>query len=270
MKLLNFYITALNRVYKLYWELDQGDSDINIGIYRSESQGNDLSEYEKIDEVSSIDITFYEDDLTDLDDSYREWFYQLTAIDKNTGEETVLTEFAETKYYQIPDKVIKTILRQKELVLKRFVGNPFYYIKRRTWGVHCNLCWDSTLNRATDPNCPVCKGTGWVGGYFKPIKFLANVNASPKWNQVQIFGLWKDGDLMLYTLNYPLLYPQDVVVDNIGNRWKIVQVRSIRKNNFIIEQQAHMTLIQPDDEIYKIELEDFNRQSLNNNKLFKT
>jgi hypothetical protein len=270
MKLEKFYITALNRIYYLHWTLDQGDTDYNINIYRSETQSKDLSEYEKIASLSSIDYTSYQDDVTSLDDLYRKWFYQLTSYNKSTGEETLLTTIAETKYYHLPDLASKMIMRQKELSLKKRSGDPFYLLIRRTWGVHCPICWDEVLQRATDPDCPVCLGTGWVNGFFKPIKFLASTNSAPKYNQIQTFELWKGGDIIIYTLNYPLIKPQDVIIDNIGNRWSVVQINPIRKHNIILEQQIHATLLQPDDIAYSIQVDDFNSSDLKNDTLYKS
>jgi hypothetical protein len=233
----------------LHWEFSEESiipSGLTLNVYRSQSPGNnDLTDYDIIASGLPLDADYQDFTIQRLNDIV--WYYKIT-----TSDNTLLNSRPAFIKGNSTDKVLKEVLRRKTLSLTRFTARSFNLLKRRTWGTHCSRCWDSTLFRCTDPNCHVCYGTGWTGGYFTPIVFKGQVNSSPKYNQILMFGEWKPSDIMLYTLNYPLMSPRDVVCDDEGKRWMVVQVRTLKKLGYIIEQQAQLALIANDDNIYTV------------------
>ena len=71
-----------------------------------------------------------------------------------------------------------------------------------------------------------------------------------------MFGEWKPSDSMLFTLNYPLLSPRDVVVDDEGKRWVVIQIRYLKKLGYIIEQQVQLAQVANEDKVYSIPIND--------------
>jgi|GEM_PF-4090098 len=223
--------------------------NLKLNIYRSESSGIDgeLIDYTMLKSEHSVQEDYQDFNVNKIND--RVWYYKL-----ETSDGFLLTQKPTYIKNSPKDKVIKEIIRRKTLSLNKFTARNFILLKKRTWGEHCSKSWDSTLFRDTNPNCPECFGTGWTGGYFTPIPFKAMINAAPKYNQILMFGEWKPSDVMLYTLNYPLLNCRDVVVDDEAKRWLVVQIRQIKKLGYLIEQQAQLALIANDDAIYKVNI----------------
>ena len=253
-KLLDIKVNDYIQFIELSWIVDvynQFDAGVTLSIYRSETPGttNDLSEYDLIaDKVDPYSGKFIDNTLNNIANFTRTWFYKIAS---STGE--LLTSAPVYIKYITTDKQAKEILRRKAIALKRS-ARDFHLLKKRTWGKHCSQSWDETLQRETNPDCQVCYGTGWEGGYFRSISFKGMTNSSPKYNQIMMFGEWKPSDVMLYTLNYPLLTSRDIVVDDEGKRWIVIQVRYLEKLGYKIEQQVQLALISPDDKIYQVPL----------------
>lgn len=260
MILKSFIVAQHLNFNRLDWEFEptsEDTSNLTINIYSSEFQGSDgdLVDFSIIDSGIPISGTPYIDNtVAGLRDPLRYWSYKLTLKNSLTNDETLLTQKAVFIKSKSPSYITKDILRKKELSLTKKIGREFYLMKKKTWGTRCPDSWDSTLFRDINPNCPTCFGTGWVEGYFTPIRFLGSVNASPKYNQIQMFGEWRPSDKMLYTLDYPVLTPRDIIIDDTNLRWIVIQVRTIEHLGFIVEQQAQLGLIQPDDFIYTKEI----------------
>lgn len=43
---------------------------------------------------------------------------------------------------------------------------------------HCAQCWDAATQRARDPKCPTCFGTGWTGGFSAPMGLHMRISDS--------------------------------------------------------------------------------------------
>jgi hypothetical protein len=261
MLIKQFIVTQHLDFNLLNWEFEPTTEDLDnltLNVYRSESQGIDgtLTDFQVINSGITLNETSYRDDsVVGLMDPLRFWNYKLTLKNNFTNTETLLTSQPAFVKAKPESYIAKAILRKKELVLTKKIGRQFYLIKKRSWGVRCPDSWDDVLFRDTNPNCPTCFGTGWTGGYFTPIPMLGMVNAAPKYNQIQMFGEWKPSDKLLYTINYPILLPRDIIVDDNNLRWIVIQVRTVEHLGFLIEQQAQIGLIQPDDYIYTLNLQ---------------
>lgn len=55
-------------------------------------------------------------------------------------------------------------------------------------------------------------------------------------------------------LNYPILNPDDVVIDPDRKRWKVQQVLTEKFQNYLISQRARLTLQPKSDQIYTINI----------------
>lgn len=224
----------------------------SIEIYRSEVPGESLSEFDLITTLAITEGNYIDNGIDNLYVHNRKWFYQLNLVDNDTLDETILLSQPVTSDEGPRDYAAREILYRKKLSLERFTQRSFYLLKRRTWGTHCSACWDETLFRSSDPNCPVCYGTGWEMGYFSPIKFEGMANPSPTYNQLLPFAKWKPSDSLLTMLNFPYIIEGDILVDDEGSRWIVVQKRPMEKLGRVIEQRLQISIIQPDDIVYTI------------------
>ncbi len=228
-------------------------NNYDISIYRSEAPSTNINDYVLIASgISGNSNSYIDVSLYNLMQYGRNWYYKLEIHDNVSNSFSIQPEIPAYTNITRQDKIVSEIIRRKSISMNTFVGRTFKLRKRRTWGEHCTRCWDSILMRTTDPNCPICYGTGWVNGYYNPIIFLGMINAAPQYNQIQMFGEWKPSDIMLYTLHFPLLTTRDIVQDDNGRLWLVNQIRLIQKFGITIEQIVQLSLISFDDNLYKL------------------
>lgn len=240
-------------------------SGYNIDIYRSESPDDtgDTSSYDLIATGLSPNAYAYTDtSVSGLYHHNRTWYYKLLISGIGTSNVDFAPDDPAYSQDNTTDRAWIEILRRKSLVMNRTDGRystyNFYLLKRRTWGTHCDsCCWDDVLHRVTSASCTTCYGTGWNDGYFDPIPFNGMINASPKYNEITMFGEWMPSDALLVMLNFPPLKSKDIIIDSLsGERWVVMgQPRQVRKKNVVIEQRAQVALLQADDLLYSIEIE---------------
>lgn len=79
------------------------------------------------------------------------------------------------------------------------------------------------------------------------------ISPNPKIDEMSIFGEFKPSDGILYALQYPPLRSSDIIVFK-NQRYYVLQVKNVERLGIAIEQQAQISLIHEDDEIYNIEV----------------
>jgi hypothetical protein len=62
----------------------------------------------------------------------------------------------------------REIMRKEFLQMRLQAGVPVNIWQRMGSGVKCTVCRDCVTDEILDPNCPSCRGTGFVGGYHGP------------------------------------------------------------------------------------------------------
>lgn len=242
---------------QLSWEFattSEVISDYGVNVFRSESTNSGISDYDVVASgISANDYSYIDTGVSQLLDLGRPWFYKLEIINNNTAESTFQPTAPAYLKDGVPDRVFREIVRRKAIVLNnpRYSGRNFKVFKRRTWGIHCSTCWDQSLQRSTDSDCPTCYGTGWINGYYNPVTFRGMKNTSPKLSQINMFGEWKPSDSLLYMLGNPPLKTRDIISDDDNHLWTIVQVRGVERLGHIVEQNAQIALISQDDFLYK-------------------
>jgi len=244
--------------YNVSWEFEPDTdlySDYSVNIYRSESPVDDITQYETVASGLNANLYSYIDTgIAQLLDLGRPWFYKLGIYETiNISGITYQPDPAAYLKDEVPNRVFREIVRRKNINLlnPRFSGRDFKIFKRRSWGTHCNVCWDESLQRSTDSSCTTCYGTGWINGYYDAIDIRGMKNSSPKLSQINMFGEWKPSDSMLYMLGYPPLKSRDIVADDNNHLWTVVQVRSTEHLGYVIEQQAQIASLAQDELLYK-------------------
>ncbi|MCB1713179.1 MAG: hypothetical protein KDH96_12115 [Candidatus Riesia sp.] len=250
---LTLYITSYDlEKYTIKWDLDQNSeplSQYELNLYRSETYAS--SGYEILVSGISLNDTYEYMDLSISGYhlySPREFWYKGIIHNTTTGGERQTNEVTlDTK----PDYVAKEIIRRKNIGIRNiYGGEQFVILKRKTYGTQCPICWDPILNTRTIDNCSGCYDTYYSGGYYTPIVAWGMMTASPKRSQMLLWGDFRPGDAIIYFTSFPHLYPNDVIVDQKNRRWNVVQVRTVEKGQYIIEQNCQCRLFMRDDVIY--------------------
>jgi hypothetical protein len=111
-------------------------------------------------------------------------------------------------------------------------GAPGALLKRKLFGTRCD-CVDDMTEEITNPDCELCYGTGFAGGYYEPVNCTyAALDPNRTHNN-------RDGGRARGTVDeglvvaarmiaVPQLFEEDVWVDpSNDNRWYIHEIRSL-------------------------------------------
>ena len=222
--LTEFYVSTFARdTATVTWSFESTNETISgytLSLYKSEAPSTVLTDYDIIASgITADNYTYTDVSLSGLYSDNRNWYYLASVINTLTGETN--TQPTTPAYLKINTTSTKfsEILRRKNLVLQRFSAREtIYFVKRRTWVTFCTTCWNATLQRVSEENCATCFGTGYVGGYFSPVSIYGMINSAPKYNQITMFGQFMPSDAIMYMTNFPVVTPQDVIVDAINRR----------------------------------------------------
>lgn len=66
-------------------------------------------------------------------------------------------------------RVAVSVMRAEHVQLARKSGIEGFLLKRKISGRPCSRCRDFNTGEVTDGGCEHCFGTGWRGGYYKPV-----------------------------------------------------------------------------------------------------
>ncbi len=245
----------------LSWEFEttsENLADYYLDIYRSETP-EPTSDFSIVG--SGVSTTAYSYTDTTISGynlrQHHTWYYRLKVVEAAMPTNTSWSDPGHFSY--APDPQAKRMLHVKGVGIKKY-GRFVKILKQRhgateTATATCPDCWDSMLGRLTDDNCTTCYNTGITSGYYDPIDVYAAVNYRPKQNQITPFGLWQQNDALMDFLNYPVIEPDDLIVDPLNKRWKVKQVITYDKGLTLISQRCHVSLQEKENPVYQVEVE---------------
>jgi hypothetical protein len=120
------------------------------------------------------------------------------------------------------------VIRAEHVQLVSKTGIPGVLHKRRISGNPCRRCRDHNTREVKDDHCPVCLGTGWVRGYYKPIPcFYLDVSPGDASIRYDINGQGPAAGTVFQArgIAVPLLITGDVWMNSLSTeRFRIIQV----------------------------------------------
>lgn len=234
---------------KLEWSMnwEHKTPTPEIAIERSESPEGP---FETIDGPEQREQ--YVDEPVPLSKKWRTYYYRLViTIDGQfeafEGPERIRTD---------PDPIALEIIRRNELLLEEYIspddpvtnGKCFIYPKT-TEGERCPECWDEIKGRRSKNECDRCDGTGFLKGYLDPIDIYLSFSAPKKGSQPTQMGRREQNDNVAWTSNYPIIKPQDIIIEPYHNRrWRVNNVNPSQKGRYILRQTLSIAEIDPDHE----------------------
>ena len=157
--------------------------------------------------------------------------------------------------YGLHDPVGAEIARRNRIILKNTRnGLPFILFTRMRAGERCPICWDKFLGKRTKSDCSTCNGTGYIQGYFDPVRIYVNVGAESVSMGVDEDGPGnKEGRVQAWTGNVPLLDTGDVLIEAGSHLiWEVSQVNITTHRRIITKQELVLTRVTGDDPVWKL------------------
>lgn len=213
--------------------------------------------------LSAAGLYEYVDQTGVLLDLNKLYYYRVRAVEEVGGVALQTFTSSMTTWDGDLDLVQLYINEEHYYKFRWVTGVPAMVYKKKHDGVYCPECWDKILKRATKSNCHTCYGTGKLGGYYDPIEVWMEFEPDPKAEQVADWGIKQISQTDILAVNYPILTPDDLIVELKPNRfWKVENVRYPEKNRTITLQMARLNAVYPSDIEYKIEVPEDRRREL--------
>lgn len=159
--------------------------------------------------------------------------------------------------YSTEDYIHRSIVFNERFYLRKILkAQPMAILKKRTFGRKCKKCYDYFNRKALISNCNICYGTGFRGGFFYPVVTRVQMNSptfAERFDQQGPVNI--DNVVQGWLTNYPVIHPNDILIDREGNRYIIIQVYPSRfQNRFITRQIVNMQRVPYKDLIFSYEL----------------
>ncbi len=160
-------------------------------------------------------------------------------------------------------RVFMEIMRAQQLYLRKSNGTEGFLLKRRLFGQRCDQdCVDFLTGEVTNPQCPNCFGSGFVGGYFAPIPCIyAALGRKVSHNELdggENRGTVDDKiRVKARILAVPQIFENDVWVDKKNDyRWYIHAIQSAAELRGIpIAVDAEFRFAPFTDPVYSFEID---------------
>lgn len=241
---MKLYPASLSELY-LEWSI----AGEQFAIFRSTSPESD---FELIAE--NVNQPFYVDYDVNLYDENVRYYYEVKGF---TAGAEVSKDGPATLEYNQKDAIANKVIHESNVTL-RVMNNPpvFFLIKRRV-GEPCYECWNPITKKVRFANCQVCNGTGVIEGYHLPIVSRISQDVS----QLVMFSGEQDDDKVKLTPirawigNTPLLYPEDVMVDIMNQRYKITNVSRRTKSQYVIRQVIDLSPLEKGHPVYQVDVD---------------
>jgi hypothetical protein len=114
----------------------------------------------------------------------------------------------------------KEIMRKELLQMRNMAGVPVQLYRKIQEGTPCTNCLDPITQEVLDPDCEVCKGTKYIGGYHGPYASFGTFSVTNSHKQHAKDGAGVDEDRLhdIRLIARPLLVRDDIVVDTTSDR----------------------------------------------------
>lgn len=142
-------------------------------------------------------------------------------------------------------------MNERNMWILKMDGELFDLYKRKLEGERCS-CWDSERGSASNPNCDICYGTGFVGGY-DPVYQLyirqkpANNNLSREGRGLTIknsTGAWTICDIQIRD--------RDLLINPQGIMFRVTMANTDHAAGYLFHQELAMEEVETNDPIYKL------------------
>lgn len=254
-------ITKVAPVYKvgvnIQWEVTDPPDLIGVYEYRLDRSGSPAGPWETV--VEDDDIVLYTDTDANLDGLTRDFYYRITVTSPSAVE-------VSSDPHNITDKLVagaagNHLLRRRKMrtdllrTLQKFSGNEYYVLKRKHWGERCDNCWDSTTKSIVIDRCDTCLGVGYTAGYFDPYALWGRLDPPNTSAPLQMEGLADQRMFRFTSLDFPILEPDDVLVNKRSDRRFVVHTHSQTEMKLVsVHQEVTVAELPREHNVYQIEM----------------
>jgi hypothetical protein len=197
------------------------------------------------------DTYHFRDINVSLIHKWRTYFYKIRVVKRSSGETKEYGPVASQS--PEPDLIAAEVISQEDVLFREFVGRRCWLFPVRTFGPRCS-CWDQVLSRRVRTGHLPCFDTGFLGGFMSPIEFFAQIDPSAKSSTASPLGENQQVDTTGRTICFPLVSPNDIIVEAENKRWKVIKVTPTQRLRSVLRQELQLHQIPPGDIEYELPL----------------
>lgn len=180
------------------------------------------------------------------------YWYKVSSLYQDNGQ-WVEGPLSESVQYQrnSPNLFWFNKINERNMWMLKNDGMYFDFYSRKYEGKHCR-CYDETRGRASQGDCPICYGTGFVGGYEPQCQLLVRlVNVEESLNISREFYQWNSSP-SAWTITSLPIHNRDLLISPDGKFYHILSVVVHQANGFLFHHDLRLKYIEPQDPIYSM------------------
>jgi hypothetical protein len=177
-------------------------------------------EWTRLTDTPIIDMCLYIDTLKHRCGLRADIFYRVVAVDTASNEYKSKPVNIFQYWKDKPQWLIaRDIIRKEYLRLNTLpTGVAGTLLKRRQHGPRCTTCTDHDLGEVVASCCPLCFGTGFLGGYYNGIPYSLDLSGTAsKEQKTATFGTVNNKQRTARAVAFPLVSEYDVWVADKSN-----------------------------------------------------
>jgi len=241
----------------IQWTMENPDNTpYTFKIFRS---GSPTGPFEQVSEEEVRDNNFFYMDqpVPQLNLTNRAW-YIVQAIPE-TGPDNAAASAPQTVFHQ-EDKwrgrIGRKARRDLDIQLRKLNGVKLVALKRKRFGTRCSVCYNPRTKDVVLSSCGKCYGTSFDGGYHDPVTIWAKLDPAVVSQRADNTGLTDSAMFSATMLDYPLMEPEDVLVEMRTNRRFIVRQKIPTESSRItVHQDLQISELSRADAAYAVELD---------------
>lgn len=142
-------------------------------------------------------------------------------------------------------------INERNMWMLKMDGMYFDFYSRKYEGEHCT-CYDEARGRAGQGSCPICYGTGFVGGYSPQCQLLVRlVNVEESLSISREYYQWNVSP-SAWTITSLPIHNRDLLISPDGKFYHILSVNVNQAGGYLFHHDLRLKYIEPEDPIYKM------------------
>lgn len=237
--------------YDVYWTLDPHNDDIQEWQFFVDRSSVENGEFQQI-AGPLVDQYYLRDNIVHTLSQARTWFYRVRAVRIVDGYE-IVSDHSDADGES--DLICDEIVRNEYIMWREFSGIAIWLFAKRTFGQRCPACWNPRLGKTTTASCEVCWGTGYSGGYHRPVKIWGEIQGS---GDFQVHRTPEDqrpiSGGMFVGPPSPDVAIGDLLVDARNRRWLVTAIGGSMRLGVTVRQQHVVVPVERSQIQFKVPL----------------
>lgn len=143
-------------------------------------------------------------------------------------------------------------MNERSLWILKNTGMLFDLYTRKNDGEHCTQCYDEIRGRAGTQDCPVCYGTGYVGGYDPAFQLYVRLKPVETSMGISTQMLVQDNSPGAWTISNTKIMNRDILISPTGTIYQVTASMINQAGGYLFHQELKLKAFDMKDPIYNM------------------